>query len=224
MKQSKVNKAISNTFTSAIIGAGILFLTTAMPASANENVILDGKSIAELTVGWYQWQETNYPDFSFGDGEVDCSLGQNGPVWYLGGTGGGAAERTCDAPIRGHKHLMFPLINTAYTNDPGENLTVEEKRVILNEYFSDVDAFPVSACLLNVEVDGVPAVFDSAPIVRTQTPAFYWGGDAEAVADGYWAILPPLSRGEHTIHFSGGLCMEGSPLFDVDVTYNVTYQ
>ena len=212
----------ANTLMTAVIGAGVLFLATAIPASANENLILDGKSIGELTVGWYQWQEANYPDFAFGEGMVDCSLGQSGPVWYLGGTGGGAAERTCDAPINGHKHLMFPLVNAVFSNGEGEDATVEEKRAELDFYFDTAD--PVSPCLLSAEVDGVPVVFDSVPIVRTQTPAFNYAGDPEAIADGYWAALPPLPRGEHTIQFTGGLCFDGSPVFDVDVTYNVTYR
>lgn len=213
----------ANTLMTAVMGAGVLFLATAIPASASENLILDGKSIAELTVGWYQWQEANYPDFAFGEGMVDCSLGQSGPVWYLGGTGGGAAERTCDAPINGQKHLMFPLVNAAFYNAPGEDQTVEDKREILEEIFSTEGAI-YQPCLLTAEVDGVPVVFDSVPIVRAQTPAFSYAGDPEAVADGYWAALPRLSRGEHTIHFTGGLCDEGSSVFDVDVTYNVTYK
>ena len=216
----------ANTLMTAVIGAGVLFLATAIPASANENLILDGKSIGELTVGWYQWQEANYPEFAFGEGMVDCALGQSGPVWYLGGTGGGAAERTCDAPINGHKHLMFPLVNIVYYNAPEDVPplpTVEEKRAILEEFLSTEGAI-FQPCLLTAEVDGVPVVFDSVPIVRAQTPAFGYAGDPEAVADGYWAALPRLPQGEHTVHFTGGLCDAGSPAFVVDVTYNVTYQ
>jgi hypothetical protein len=246
MKQSKVNKTISNTLKTTAFGAGVLFLAAAMPVSANENVTLDGKSIADLTAGWYQWQAANYPDFSFGDGEVDCSLGQNGPVWYLGGTGGGAAERTCDEAIKGHKHLMFPLVNVNFANDAnlGENLTVEEKREILDKLFTetpdDILPFNSTVCNLQVEIDDQPAVYDLVPIVRTQTAPFYWYSingdgdyfeDAETVADGFWAVLPPLARGEHTIHFTGGLCIidDGkvdteNPWFPVDVTYHVTYK
>jgi hypothetical protein len=49
------------------------------------------------------------------------------------------------------------------------------------------------------------------------------GADLEAVphpclADGYWALLPPMSVGEHTVHFSGGF---GSD-FALDVTYHIS--
>jgi len=44
-------------------------------------------------------------------------------------------------------------------------------------------------------------------------------GPHDCVADGYWALLPPLSVGQHTIHFSGGF---SSPAFELDVTYEIT--
>ncbi|MEA3243532.1 MAG: hypothetical protein U9Q19_08910 [Pseudomonadota bacterium] len=232
MKNSNMNNVFSKSI-NALAGAGLILLTTALPASADENVTLHGKSIGELSAGWWQWQEANYPDFSFGEGIVDCSLGQSGPVWYLGGTGGGSAVRECDAPIKGHKHLMFPLVNAnmfnpddwcdSVTGDP--DCTVEEKREILDGIFSEEPAgiFNSTACLLQAEVDGVPAVY-STSIVRTQSPPHEYGEDVESVADGVWVILPPLSSGDRVIHFSGGICDidTGDVLFSVDVIYDLT--
>ena len=43
-------------------------------------------------------------------------------------------------------------------------------------------------------------------------------GPHECVADGYWALLPPLSVGKHTIRFAGGY----SSGFTLDVTYHIT--
>ena len=40
----------------------------------------------------------------------------------------------------------------------------------------------------------------------------------DCVADGYWALLPPLPVGSHTIHFAGGLASG----FSLDVTYDIT--
>ena len=115
MRNSNGRNAFSMTISFLVVG-GLTFLMNSMPASADENVSLHGKTIAELSAGWWEWQEENYPGFNFGDGIVDCSLGQKGPVWYLGGTGGGSDQRTCHAPIKGHKHLMFPLVNVAMFN------------------------------------------------------------------------------------------------------------
>jgi hypothetical protein len=232
MRNSNGRNAFSMTISFLVVG-GLTFLMNSMPASADENVSLHGKTIAELSAGWWEWQEENYPGFNFGDGIVDCSLGQKGPVWYLGGTGGGSDQRTCHAPIKGHKHLMFPLVNVAMFN-PDDwceaqfgtlYCTVEQKREILDGLLSENPAgiFNSKACLPQADVDGVPAVY-SASIVRTQSPPFPYAEDPEAVADGFWVVLPLLSRGEHTVHFTGGLCdvASGEAFFSVDVTYDLT--
>jgi hypothetical protein len=44
-------------------------------------------------------------------------------------------------------------------------------------------------------------------------------GPHECVSDGYWALLPPLSVGKHTIRFAGGFASSG---FALDVTYQIT--
>lgn len=51
---------------------------------------LKKNGVAQLVADWYGWQEANYPDFDFGLGLVDCSLGQKGNIWFLGCTGGDA--------------------------------------------------------------------------------------------------------------------------------------
>jgi len=189
----------------------------------------------ELGADWYQWQETYYPDFSFGE---DCGLGQRGNVWFLGGTGGGdPVVRECYDPVPAGKRLFFPLVNLAAFNDPSENLSVDEKRMVLDDLFGDQDAEDAfggaQVCKLTAVLDGEPVVFSEIPIQRVQTPPLEWGGDPEAVGDGYWVLLPKLSLGEHTIQFTGGLCVSpgsdywinevglqaGDELFKVDVTY-----
>jgi hypothetical protein len=44
-------------------------------------------------------------------------------------------------------------------------------------------------------------------------------GPHECVADGYWALLPPLSAGSHTIRFAGAINSVG---FSLQVTYYIT--
>jgi len=43
------------------------------------------------------------------------------------------------------------------------------------------------------------------------------GSPQLAVADGYWLLLEPLSRGEHTLHFRAA-----SPAFSIETTYHLT--
>jgi hypothetical protein len=235
MRNRNRNKVFS-IIISALAGAGFLFLTTALPAAAEENATLHGKTIGEWAAGWWQWQEKYYPDVSFGDGPVDCSLGQSGPVWYLGGTGGGPAERRCQGKlIPAGTHLMFPLVNANVFNpdDFCESAfgdlycSVEQKREVLDGILSEdpPGIFNSMACLLQAEVDGVPVVY-STSIVRTQTPPHQYAKDLESVADGFWVVLPPLPSGSHSIHYTGGICDvdTGETLFDVDVTYTVRFK
>jgi len=211
--------------------AGALSFAMSGPVSA-DGAQIQGKTYGEWSAAWFQWQEVDFPDFDFGDGFVDCSLGQSGPVWFLGGTALGAdpAERECEEPLGNHIHLFIPLVNASFYNPDAscpndETCTIEEKREILDGIFSEVPAgiFESVACDLQIDVDGTPAVF-STPIVRTQSPPFDYAGDPETIADGHWVMLDPLPRGEHEIVFSGGLCdiKKGKSLARVDVTYIVT--
>ena len=43
------------------------------------------------------------------------------------------------------------------------------------------------------------------------------------VDDGYWVILPPMSKGEHTINFGGDVDSLEPPL-SVDVIYHITME
>jgi len=211
---------------------GLAVIIAAAPlnsAGATDEFRLFGKTYADYTASWWQWQERFYPDFGFGNGAVDCRLGQRGLVWFLGGTGGGVAERTCINPIPRVVRLFIPLVNAAdFDDEPTCNqqpCTVDEQRQILDGIFSEEPAGILGSvgCKLSIVVDGRPAVY-STPIVRTQSPPFHYAGNPRNVADGFWVMLPRLKRGDHTINFTGGLCSvtDGSVLFDVDVTYNLS--
>jgi hypothetical protein len=45
------------------------------------------------------------------------------------------------------------------------------------------------------------------------------GGSGEAVSDGVYLMLHPLSRGEHTLRFGGTFDDFG---FSLDITYHIT--
>lgn len=213
--------------------AGVLAVMPATNLIADD--VVAGKTYGELSGIWWQWAYDNgFADQSgvFADGEIDCSAGQEGDVWFLAGKGVEdccdadlgqlAAERFCIDPIPSGKRLFFPLINANWYNpdpncppeqpddgDDSNNLcTVEEKRVILDEIFSDFEPGPYNsrACYLSAHVDGVPVIFDGTLIARTQSPAMLMVDDPEAVADGIYVMLPRLSKGQHTIEFTGAIC------------------
>ena len=115
---------------------------------------LYGKSYGEWSANWWQWAHSipaSYSPVQL-EGDVDCMLGQQGPVYFLAGkaivldpddtfpvelTG----ERYCSIP-RGMA-LFFPLVNAANLNIPGDYdcedaagnqrpCTVQEKRHLLD--------------------------------------------------------------------------------------------
>ena len=155
--------------------------------------------------------------------------GDNEDVWFLAGTAGSTVERDCTLPE--DTAIFYPLINGIFVNGPEEDFSAHEKREALGGLFE-------LTCILESRLDGSPTAISDIT-VRTQSPLFFdpISGDKEAVSDGWWVMLPPLSAGEHVLEFSGALCdpdREPDPdpetpgglilttFFKVDVTYNLT--
>jgi len=204
-----------------------------------------GASYGEWTGRWWNWamgQPLESNPIADPDGS-SCGVGQSGPVWFLAGTFGASATRSCTVPAG--KAIFFPIVNV-YMNFPCgcpacavPELPPSQIESCLAtfaaDYIDDVDD-------LEVEVDGVPLsdLFDyragSGLFTFTPDPSsVVFDGcilpSQPAVSDGYWIMLAPLSVGQHTIHFRGaGMidltdpnCTFGFP-FEVDVTYNLTVE
>jgi hypothetical protein len=231
-----------NAFVAITIIIGFLMLALVSPIQADDqsnNPALKyvGKTIGQWSAKWWQWA-MSIPLGSTPLLGGDCDQNQRGPVWYLAGNFGGEEERDCTVP-RG-KSIFFPLVNAMFFNDPppAGPISIEEKRFILDALFNETEPaiFNSRACELSATLDGDPAVYNF-PIVRTQSPPFRIEFieeniqgvdpgfvDEEVVSDGFWVMLPPLTAGEHEIHFTGGICdlEEGTPFFVVDVVYHIT--
>ena len=181
----------------------------------------------KLSAQWWQWvlpiPPANNP---LVDDDAPCGVAQSGPFFFLVGTQGGSADRTCTIPEG--KSIFFPVINffqtidkvvpakgtaNSPTNTPGEvrKLTI-----------GNID----QAHNLQASVDGVSINLDKA---RAKSPPFLFtlgddnifgapAGTYRALSDGYWVALKPLSVGEHTIEFSG----EGAGGFSLHVVYHIT--
>jgi hypothetical protein len=50
------------------------------------------------------------------------------------------------------------------------------------------------------------------------------GMTTEAIADGYYLMLPPLSAGEHSIHFAGRVVVPEVIDFRLDISYDLTVE
>jgi hypothetical protein len=191
-----------------------------------------GKTYVDWSVRWWQWAYSvpisENPIFD-GTG-ADCGVGQSGPVWFLAGTSGGAATRSCTIPPG--KAILFPIINVnadypcppEYNFEPALGQTLEDFLTLTAQSYMNQP--PVTT--LEAEVDGVSLqnLFDyratSHLVTFTgDTSLQAWdvcvtGTPQSGVSDGYWIMLAPLSAGPHTIHFLA----EGP--WNVDVTYHLT--
>jgi hypothetical protein len=139
-------------------------------------------------------------------------------------------ERTCTMPVG--TQLFFPVGNVVFLiTEPNE--TEEQARQEVNDFIDSVLADPDFS--MSVTVDGKE--IKSKRIVRADSPLFtaevpednvfdspnfdLLAGSYDGVADGLWAALPPLSKGEHTIHFEISAPSVG---FSQNNTYHLTVE
>jgi hypothetical protein len=165
-----------------------------------------------------------------------CHLGQWGPVFFLMGTNSSApVTRSCDVPA--DTGLFFPIINIACAI-PDDGTTRAE---IVAACSPSIDAVDTKSLFVTVDrktvtIDGntvqnfkkfraseffsfTGAVPGSAVNSCTGDPPHCYEGFRDtAFQDGYWAMLQPLSRGKHVVHFGGSI---PSLSFTVDVTYRL---
>lgn len=233
VQQWKVACAVTLAMT---LGAGILLAGSpnVMPIQSSPH----GKAYGEWSGAWWQW---NYAQPNSSSPVTDTTgafgaLGQSGSVWFLAGTYGTTAERTLTVPSG--KFLFLPIINTLWINVPelGDNPWSDEQRAFARDYIAP---FIDNAHNLACEVDGVPvpdvaayrcATPDGKEYMVTfptdDNPWAPWltaGTYGPCVDDGIYLMLPPLTPGMHTIHFTAA-SMNGTTPFALEVTYHLTVQ
>lgn len=229
---------------SIVSAAMILLLTCAASLTAGRNpnsaVIPPGSSPHGRTYGqwaaaWWTWalqfpldqNPITDPTGAYG------SAGQKGPVWFLAGIFEGSATRSITIPAG--RRIFFPLYNVFndYScpnpeNQPAPGQTLEEFLTEGAESMSDM------ATGLFAELDGVPIqklwdyrihsdleMFSLHPSMVAFDPCLTSGPEPAVVA-GYWLMLVPLTRGQHTLRF-GSTGRFGDFEFGMDVTYYLTF-
>jgi len=173
--------------------------------------------LEQLQHDWWQWvmsiPSSDSPVYDKTGNR--CGIGQRGDVWFLAGSTGGKVTRKCTVPAGAS--LLVPVVNNfcfpdaAYTD---EACTSDTK--------SFIDSFSSGTLLL--EVDGVPV--EPARVTDEDDFSFTVGYNGfggtkpgvyrATVADGYWALIPPLAADSHTIHV-----VAQGPMFSLDVTYDI---
>jgi cache domain-containing protein len=168
-----------------------------------------GLTYGEWTARWWQWAYSIPRDVhpAYDDSGRYCAEGQTGPVWFLAGTYEHPAERYCTIPAG--KAILLPILNSECSYAEFPNLNAEEELRQCAKQMQD------SVVQLEASIDGVAIA--ALQQYRLQSPLFNLtlgennilglpvNTTTEAVSDGNWLFLKPLSIGEHVIYFKGGL-------------------
>jgi hypothetical protein len=203
------------------------------------------RSSVELAAAWWQWALSKPADVNplFG-GDPDYSQAQcngepvtatQGDTWFLAGSAGSdPVERTCSMPAG--SQLFFPIVNYAWVFTDPETDTDKLARESVQGFMRGMLSDPEFS--MTVTVDGR----EVHRIVRAKSHFFevqlpegnVFGepaGSYRALADGFWVKLPPLSEGEHTIHWEVSAPnvdtdpdKPGAEGFFQDITYHLTVE
>jgi hypothetical protein len=234
MPKPNTNRSMMISVLTALLLAftGASVLAAAAKASTTPGVLppnshSHGKSYAEWSAAWWTWaMELPVDGNPFSDSFSDVTAGQTGKVWFLGAPFG-TSERTVTIP---HGiSLFFGLLNAEFSSLEG--FATEDDQRSESAFF--VDHIVGLFCTIDgVSVKDLAAYRFVSPQFEFTAPTPWvfgdTGGTGTSVADGYYVMLPPLSKGTHTIHFGGAFhfsVAEGDPFdadFPLDMTYHVT--
>ncbi|MEO0576417.1 MAG: hypothetical protein AAF004_13215 [Pseudomonadota bacterium] len=175
---------------------------------------VDGVAMPRWTARWWQWaasMDQKRSPVADRTGDL-CAVGQEGDVWFLAGAFGvDRVIRYCTVPAG--KHLFFPLFNLVQTVNPGFDANCDRMHERVSVRRTD-------GLKLWVEVDGQdlsaqatlqlasPGCFD---ISARATPERGLSGVYISATNGFWAMLSPLSAGEHNIRFGAQRRNEEAP-------------
>ena len=194
-----------------------------------------GLSYADWTARWWQWAYSIPKDVnpSYDDTGKYCAEGQSGPVWFLTGTYKHPVDRYCTIPVG--KAILLTSLNSECSFAEFPNLKTEEQLRQCAKQMQD------SVIHLEASVNGVPLT--GLEKYRIQSPLFNFTlpenntlglspQTTQAVSDGNWVFLKPLSVGNHTIYHKGGLrnitdsssnhAFTGPYGWDYPTTYHIT--
>jgi hypothetical protein len=194
--------------------------------------VVYGRTYGEWSAAWEQWADSiptaHHPLFDNGD----VSVGQSGPVWFLGGkfcnftaTNCGTTNVVRSAQVPAGKALYVAVFNAE------DSALEDSSRQQIADLRSFVQAWIDASTDVSMEVDGQP-IHDLTDKFRVQSPAFGFtipddnlftavgegtfkaGSYFPGVDDGVYVMLAPPAPGHHTLHFHGS-----SNGFTLDITY-----
>lgn len=172
---------------------------------------------------------------AFDVGNVDCSIGQDGHVWFLletiGFTAGAQIQRACSVPTG--TALFFPLYNTLFFNfasDPpltpqfcADSARSDVESLGKVTFTALLDGKPIQKNAIQFEQSSIFAVEMPVPTVtETNLLAFFGfsetdfpGWVAPANCDwGWYGYVEPMSVGHHVLEWKFDSSALG-PLYDM---------
>jgi hypothetical protein len=211
------------------------------PKVFDRDSVVYGRTYGEWSAAWWQWAFSvpvdKHPLFDNGD----CSVGQSGPAWFLGGSFVSNVDvRNCTVP--GGTALYVPILNgedssleealgNGCSKPPVSGVTIADLRPCAASYIAgatvsfDIDGVPVHDVADRFHVQSVAFGFtmpdNNFLATADGNPAYLKGTYFPSVDDGYYLMVAPLPPGHHTVHFHGSV---PSSAFTLDITYHLTVQ
>ena len=219
----------NNSIRIAVFVSLIAAITIPLSASAQEDSITfppDSqpyqRTYGEWTAEWWKWLlsiPTGDNPLNDPSGER-CALGQQGPVWFLVGSGGGKAERECTIPAG--MAILIPAINVECSYAEDQSLITEDDLRACAT--SDQDLVTETAATLNGSVLQVHRV--QSPVFNLTFPVdnifTVPEGPTKAVSEGFWVFLKPLPPGQYVLHVQG-LLVDPTVTAPVNLVEDSTY-
>lgn len=176
-----------------------------------------GKPVDAYPNLWWQWvNRKRWGAQAFQDPTgAQCGLNQSGPVWYLAGTDGtDEARRECRIPEG--KYLFLPIITVVVTSRPGSDLACDRAKAeasVNNDHVVVTDVSLDGAKLRTAGLRMRGECFNAYAFADyLKNPQFYY----PAASDGYWLMLPPLSKGRHVLRVDAHYDNPGAELGDLE--------
>jgi len=209
------------------------------PKVFDRDSVVYGRSYGEWSAAWWQWAYSipvaHHPLFDKGD----CSVGQSGPVWFLGGSFVSSSDvRNCTVPagialyvpiLNGEDSSLEESLGNGCSNPPVSNVSIADLRPCAASYIAgatvsfDVDGVSIRDVADRFHEQSVAFGFtmpdDNFLATADGNPAYVKGTYFPAVDDGYYLMVAPLPPGHHTIHFHGA-----TSAFSLDITYHLNVQ
>lgn len=181
-----------------------------------------GMTYTEWTVRWWQWLLSVPREYSPATDISGLYASQNQDVpnvWFLAGTFGGHAERTCTIPSG--KAIFMPIINyeCSLAGTPGISDEIQLEPMCKKEIDDIKD--------VSFQIDGL--LISDLSLYRVCSPLFdvhltennilnVSSGNTKMITDGFWIFLKPPTIGRHSL-ITFGSCQSGK--INVGTSYNL---